>query len=45
MYLNNGTCKFDMSETDDGTDLPFEERQSNRLNEIARQTKQTYQQK
>ena len=45
VYLNNGTCKFDMSETDDGTDLPFEERQSNRLNEIARQTKQTYQQK
>lgn len=45
VYLNNGTCKFDMSETDDGTDLPFEERQTNRLNEIARQTKQTYQQK
>lgn len=42
VYLNNGTCKFDMSETDDGTDLPFEERQTNRLNEIARQTKQTY---
>lgn len=45
VYLNNGTCKFDMSETDDGTELPFEERQTNRLNEIARQTKQTYQQK
>lgn len=45
VYLNNGTCKFDMSETDDGAELPFEERQTNRLNEIARQTKQTYQQK
>lgn len=45
VYFNNGTCKFDMSDADDGNELPFEERQTNRLNEIARQTKQTYQQK
>ena len=45
VYFNNGTCKFDMSDVDDGNELPFEERQTNRLNEIARQTKQTYQQK
>lgn len=45
VYFNNGTCKFDMSDADDGNELPFEEKQTNRLNEIARQTKQTYQQK
>jgi replicative DNA helicase len=43
VYLNNGTCKFDMSEMDDGVDLPYEQRQTNRMNEIARETKQTYQ--
>lgn len=45
VYLNNGTCKFDMSEMDDGVDLPYEQRQTNRMNEIARETKQTYQQR
>lgn len=45
VYFNNGTCKFDMSETDDTNDIPFEEKQTNRLNEIARQTKETYQKK
>ena len=43
VYFNNGTCKFDMSHTDEEEDnLPFEERQANRMNEIARETKQTY---
>lgn len=44
VYFNNGTCKFDMSDMDDGTDLPFEERMTNTSNNIARDTlrQQTY---
>jgi len=44
VYFNNGTCRFDMSEVDENNDdMSFDEKQSSRLNEIARQTKQTYQ--
>lgn len=46
VYFNNGTCRFDMSSVDDDDgNMPFEERQSSRMNEIARETKQTYQKK
>ena len=38
VYFNNGTCKFDMDDIDDGVDLPFEERMSNTSNNIARDT-------
>lgn len=44
VYFNNGTCRFDMSEVDENDDdMSFDEKQSSRLNEIARETKQTYQ--
>lgn len=42
--FNNGTCKFDMTNSDDGTDLPFEEKQSSVSNDIARRTLQNYNQ-
>ena len=45
VYFNNGTCKFDMSHIDDEDDIPFEERQANRMNDIAMKTKQSYQKK
>ena len=44
VYFNNGTCRFDMSEVgENDDDMSFDEKQSSRLNEIARETKQTYQ--
>lgn len=36
--FNNGTCKFDMSDMDEGDDVPFEGRMSNTSNDIAKKT-------
>ena len=40
VYFNNGTCKFDMSNVDDGTEVPFDEQMTSTSNNIARKTLQ-----
>lgn len=42
VYFNNGTCKFDMSDCDDGTDVSFESDYQSTQMDIARKTKETY---